>query len=218
MGSSLASSVVHQCGKLWRALNESWLGITTTENTLVAGALAADRPAARHADNYAYSTPDYLDLRRILARARPAPADVFYDIGCGMGRVVCLTARHRVAKSVGIELNPRLAAVARRNAERLRGRRAPIEVRVADAVTADLGDGTVYYLFNPFGADTLRAVLVNIKRSLAARSRDVRFIYVNPQHADAFDDAQWLEPYDTMKTFRQLDVRFYRNKPAARAR
>lgn len=215
MGSSLASSAVHQCGKLWRALNESWLGITTTEDTPVAGAPDQNRPTTRHADNYAYSTPDYLDLRRILGRARLAPADVFYDIGCGMGRVVCLAARHRVTKSVGIELNPGLAAVARCNAERLRGRRAPIEVRVADAVTADLGDGTIYYLFNPFGAETLRAVLANIERSLAARPRDVRFIYVNPQHADAFTDARWLESYDTLKTFRQLDVRFYRCLPAA---
>jgi SAM-dependent methyltransferase len=204
-------SAIHTAGRAWRALNESWLGITTTEDTPVAGAAAGNPPAARHADNYAYSTPDYLDLRRILGHARLAPTDVVYDIGCGMGRVVCLAARRRITKAVGIELNPGLAAIARRNAERLRGRRAPIEIRLADAVTADLGDGTVYYLFNPFGADTLRAVLANIERSLAKHPRAVRFIYVNPQHVDAFADSRWLEAYSALKTFRKLDVRFYCN-------
>lgn len=210
MSHSLVSSLVHRCGKVWRALNETWLGITTTEDALVKAGLQGAAPGARHADNYAYSTPDYLDLRRILARARLASTDVFYDIGCGMGRVVCLAARRRIARAVGVELHPGLAAIARRNAERLRGRRAPLEIRAADAATADLGDGTVYYLFNPFGADTLRAVLANIQRSLTARPRAVRFLYVNPQHAEAFAAARWLEPYDALKTFRGLDVRLYR--------
>jgi SAM-dependent methyltransferase len=210
--SYLLHSPVRAAGHLWRALNERWLRITTVESTPVLNPGTGQPPVPCHADNYAYSTPDYLDLRRILSRAQLTPADVFYDIGCGLGRVVCLAARRRITKAVGIELNPGLAAIARRNGERLRGRRAPIEIRVADAVTADLGDGTFFYLFNPFGAETLRAVLASIERSLAARPRAVRIVYVNPQHAAAFDEAPWLEPHDALKTFRNLDVRFYRSR------
>jgi SAM-dependent methyltransferase len=213
MFSHLLHSPVRAAGHLWRALNERWLRITTVESTPVLNPGTGQPPVPCHADNYAYSTPDYLDLRRILSRAQLTPADVFYDIGCGMGRVVCLAARRRITKAVGIELNPGLAAIARRNGERLRGRRAPIEIRLQDAATADIADGTVYSLFNPFGPDTLREVLARIRHSLMTRPRPIRIIYLNPLHKDVLQRDDWLEECDMLKTFRRLEVRFYRNRP-----
>jgi SAM-dependent methyltransferase len=210
MKSSILSSLVHGAGRGWRFANELCLGIATTEQRLSGLVPQIGATSSHHADNYAYSTPDYLDLRRILARLDMTQADVFYDIGCGMGRVVCLAARSPLTKVVGIELNPALAEIARRNAASLRGRRSPIEIRTEDAATAGVSNGTLYYLFNPFGPDTLRVVLANIELSLHRAPRAARFVYVNPQHKAVLDTTGWIEQYDATRTLRKLDVLFYR--------
>jgi hypothetical protein len=62
-----------------------------------------------------------------------------------------------------------------------------------DAVTADLSEGTVYFLFNPFGAATLAGVLENIKESLVINPRKIRILYINSAHVDLFLAQDWLE-------------------------
>lgn len=210
MTSSLMSAAVHRCGKAWRAVNERWLDIVTTEDALFRSVpgLISERS---HNDNYAYSTPDYLDLRRMLRRAQLGTSDVLYDIGCGMGRLLCLAARRRISKCIGIELHAGLAEIARRNAERLRKRIAPIEIRTQDAATADLSEGTIFYLFNPFGPDTLAAVLANLQRSFSERPRAVKIIYANPLHAKVLAATPWLVRYDELKTMRGMYMWYYRN-------
>jgi len=46
--------------------------------------------------------------------------DAAVDIGCGMGRVLCMFARRPISKCIGVECDAELAAVARRNAATLR--------------------------------------------------------------------------------------------------
>ena len=89
---------------------------------------------------------------------------MFYDIGSGMGRIVCAVARKRLRKGIGMELSEPLCQIARRNAMKLRGRKAPIEMVCGDASTADLREGTIYFMFNPFGADTMRDTPENIMK------------------------------------------------------
>jgi precorrin-6B methylase 2 len=89
---------------------------------------------------------------------------VFYDIGSGMGRIVCAAARKRLRKCTGVEMSEPLCQIARCNAMKLRGRKAPIEIVCGDAPTADLGEGTIYFMFDPFGADTIRDTLENIMK------------------------------------------------------
>jgi hypothetical protein len=45
----------------------------------------------------------------------------------------------------------------------------------------------VLYLFNPFGAETLHAVLTNLELSLLEVSRRVYVIYVKPVHKGIFE-------------------------------
>ncbi len=82
------------------------------------------------------------------------PQDVFGDLGCGMGRIVCVAARKTVRKSIGVELLEPLCEIAHRNATLLRGRKASIQIVCGDATTVDLSEGTIYFMFNPFGART----------------------------------------------------------------
>ncbi len=149
-------------------------------------------------------------MRRLDAGDR----DVFYDIGSGMGRVLCVAARGRVGKVVGIELDGSLCAIARRNADRMSGRKAMIDVRCEDASSADLSDGTIYYLHNPFGPETMRDVLGSIHRSLEARPRPVRIVYHNSVHEDLLRDCEWLELSGVFETLRGQRVTFWRASAA----
>jgi SAM-dependent methyltransferase len=149
-------------------------------DTVVAGPLPQAKESSRFGDAYVNGPVSYWILRSYLDCKNFGPKEVFYDIGCGHGRVLCMVARHRVAKCIGIELSTEFAEKARANAAALRGRLSPIEVRVGDAVDMDYTDGTTFYFGDPFGADTMRAVLKRIGQSVAATPRAVRCIFVLP--------------------------------------
>jgi len=57
----------------------------------------------------------------------------------------------------------------------------------------DYTDGTVFFFFNPFGADILRAVLSRIQTTLGSPPRPVRFLYLNPVHSAVFRSLGWLK-------------------------
>ncbi len=192
---------------LWITCNERLLAVNTR-------ARISDRPGSgpadsMHGDGFWYDAPDYRYLRRMMRILRPGPEDVFYDIGSGMGRVLCVAARWRIKRVVGIELDRPLCDIARRNADRMRGQNAPIDVRCEDASTADLSDGTIYYLHNPFGPDTMRDVLGSIHRSLADRPRSVRIVYHNSVHEELMRSCEWIELTDVFTTLRGRRVTFW---------
>jgi len=84
---------------------DAYLGIDTTSQ-LETRAPTVFRPGT---DQKHYESLDYVYLNGILNRLGLMPHDVFYDIGCGAGRVLCLAARRRVRRVVGIECVPELA-------------------------------------------------------------------------------------------------------------
>lgn len=162
--------------------------------------------AGAFGDSNYYSALDYPLLWRYLAEIELRPDDVAFEVGCGMGRALCAMARRRVRKVVGVEFSEPLALRARENVARLRGRRSPVEVLAADAAFVDYSEGTVFYLFNPFGPTTMQIVLDRIHESVGARPRRVRLLYVNPVHEDVFERATWLR-----KT-RSLESRIFRTR------
>lgn len=197
----------------WIALNERWLNISTNDRQQYEEGPGCWRGSqtdrALNADNRAYTTPDYYYLYRIVKLLKPGPQDVVYDIGSGMGRILCVMGRQNVKKCVGIELFEEMCAVARENAARLRGRRAAIEIRCEDAARADVGDGTIYFFYNPFGPDTMREALANIKRSLAQRPRRLRLVYYNSVCRDVLEACIWLRRYHSFRTFTGQEVDFF---------
>lgn len=136
---------------------------------------------------------DYLLLRKFMKPLALSPQDVMYDIGCGMGRVVCMFAREKISRCIGIEFDPQLARIAEENARRLRGRRAEIEIRCCDAAVANYSAGTIYWMFNPFGSQTLEAVMHRLHQSVAQHPRIIQLVYVNPVHEHVLERAGWLE-------------------------
>jgi SAM-dependent methyltransferase len=146
----------------------------------------------RHSDSQPYEPTDYLLIQRFIGPLKLQPADVVFDIGCGMGRVLCVIARSKVKKCIGIELSAELASIAMQNTKRLRFRKAPIEIRVTDACSADYSEGTVFWMFNPFGASVMHLVLARIQQSVTRIPRTVRISYVNPVHENVFHRQTWL--------------------------
>jgi precorrin-6B methylase 2 len=208
---------------LWAMCNDAALKIHTIPSAeppasvqLIARAAGQeDDVRPRHDDSAEYEVPDYLYLRRVVRFLEPRPEDVIFDLGCGMGRFVCLMARKKVRKCVGVELLPHLCETARKNAAQLRGRRAPIEIRCGDAASADPSEGTIYYLFNPFGPATMGEVLANIRGTLSRNPRNITIVYYNSIHEELFQASGWLEKYHAFRVQSGMAVTFWRNRQGA---
>lgn len=178
-----------------------------------------DKPLSRHTsfgDSVHYEASTYLVIRRFLPALVPGPTDVVFDIGCGMGRVLCVFARMDVQECVGIEVSPELAEIACRNVGNLRGRRAPVRVEVSDAATADYSNGTIYWLFNPFGVATMNAVLNRIEETLVSDPRPVRIAYLNPLYEGAFAARPRLQRVGHVKVwYSKTAVSYWANEQGA---
>ena len=126
------------------------------------------------------------------------PDDMLIDLGSGLGKVVMLARLLTGAKARGIELQPGLVDRARQCAEA-----AGIDVafNCADVRTADLADGTVFFLYDPFTGPVLAEVVARL-RDLAMRRAvvvcalgvDLQADWLRPRPSDAF----WLSIYDSV--------------------
>jgi len=163
---------------------------------------ASDAAATRHGDPATNMPSYYMRLLALRDALELTPQDAVIDLGCGCGRALAVFARRPLRYCRGIEFDRGAAAVARANASRLRGRRAPIDVVMADAADYPFADETLVYLFNPFGPQTLRAVLANLQRSLQAMPRRLRLCYYNPKHRDVIHAAGWLRRTATLSGFK----------------
>ena len=94
--------------------------------------------------------------------------DRFYDLGSGLGRVPMLVSLLTGTRAVGVEYEPTYVHYARRAARKLG--LANIAFRNLDAQEADLGDGTIFFMYTPFFGHMLRTVLDR----LAALGRERR--------------------------------------------
>lgn len=121
--------------------------------------------------------------RRLNPTARVSET-TFLDIGAGMGRAVLLAAEMPFKEVAGVELNPTLARIARRNLAKWRavGRVKAGRVRIVgrDAVEFPLPVGpTVAFLFNPFGRSVMKRLLTKWQEILRAQPNTLDLMYVN---------------------------------------
>jgi SAM-dependent methyltransferase len=141
----------------------------------------------RHSTAYYGVAPSVFQaLMRRWQRSRPAAAIEefsFIDVGAGMGRAVLLASELPFREVVGVELNPALERIARRNLAvwRAAGRsRAAMRIECGDAVEFKLPAGPcLAFLFNPFEAPVMRRLLTAWRKSFAGRAGQLDLIYVN---------------------------------------
>jgi len=84
-------------------------------------------------------------VEKMLDMAKVTPDDYVIDLGSGDGRTV-ITAARRGAKALGIEFNPKMAELARRNAERA-GVADKARFVEGDIFASDFSEATVLTLF-----------------------------------------------------------------------
>ena len=83
-------------------------------------------------------------VRRMLALVNLRPREKLYDLGCGDGRILVIAAKEYGAFAVGVEVNPILVWLAKRNVKKanvghyvrvIRGNLFNVDLREADVVT-----------------------------------------------------------------------------------
>ena len=155
---------------------------------LVAGRhLKSGHPHDRHATAYYGVAPSVFHaLLRRWQRSRPAaPIEdfSFIDLGAGMGRAVLLAAQLPFRQVQGVELNPTLVRIAKRNLAvwRSTGRaQTTMKMICGDAVEFPLPVGPcLVFLFNPFGATVMRRLLKAWSKALAGQAEQLDILYVN---------------------------------------
>jgi SAM-dependent methyltransferase len=106
-------------------------------------------------------TPPAL-VEKMLDLAKVTPDDIVYDLGSGDGRNVIAAAK-RGATAIGVEYNPDMVALSRRNAEAagVGGKATFIE---GDMFTADISTATVMALFLlPDNLERLRDTFMRLR-------------------------------------------------------
>ncbi len=116
-------------------------------------------------------------LLRLVDQAAVNAADVFVDVGAGVGRAATLVHLLTGASAIGLEIQPALVQAARELTARLRVERvAPV---LGDATTL-VGRGmvgSVFFLYCPFGGERLDQVLAGLEP--LARTREIRVCCVD---------------------------------------
>ncbi len=107
----------------------------------------------------------------------------FVDVGAGMGRAMLLAAEMPFRAVAGVELNPTLARIARRNLAvwRKAGRaRTPMKLTEGDAVEFALPEGPcLALLFNPFRATVMRRLMDAWRKRMKEQGGLLDLLYVN---------------------------------------
>jgi hypothetical protein len=161
-------------------------------------------------DSFGFQTNAHYTIRKIIRIVKPSTDDIIVVMGCGKGRALSHFARLRVNGVIGIEISPELSAIAEGNMVRLRGKKAPTRIINTDAVVADLSEGSVFYMFNPFGEKTLHSVLKKLELSHKPNGKQLTIIYVNPKFSSVFNYFSWLEKTHDITSFAGLRTIIYK--------
>ena len=200
-----------------RALHDSLIERAWNVDTLSLPAADVNRDD-EHDDGLCYEPMRYSILQPFLRPLQLTARDVVFDVGAGLGRALHACARLGVQRCVGVEIVPSFVSRARKNAEALRGRRCPIDIQLADASAADYRGGTVYMFFNPFGVDTMRAVLDRIHDTLHDDPRPVQIAYFTPRYESALTECPWLELTERKQSpFHRIAASYWRSTEKAAA-
>jgi len=171
------------------------LHATDTGGLILGPTLVTGHPNDAHITAYYAIAPSILDGIIDLWLQTPPPLDIdrytFLDVGAGKGRALLCAALHPFRQAVGIEINPALAAIARRNIalfESSASPLAPIAILEADALEAPLpSTPTLAFMFHPFEAPVLRRFLARVELHYQDRPGAFDLLYVNAEHAAVLD-------------------------------
>jgi SAM-dependent methyltransferase len=172
-----------------------------TSGLVPAGHLVTGHPNDEHVTAYYGVAPSILRTLIDLWRATPPPHPIrrytFVDIGAGKGRAILVASELPFHQVIGVELNPNMADIAQQNVDRWQQAHAtdttapalaPIRLIEQDALDFDLPrTPTLLFLFHPFEAPVLKALLRRIETQFAHRPGTLDILYVNAECRDILD-------------------------------
>jgi SAM-dependent methyltransferase len=121
----------------------------------------------------------------------------FIDLGCGKGRPMLVASEFPFRDIIGVELSPKLAEVARKNAAIIARRypdRTPVRVEVGDATAYPMPPGdVVLFIYNSFDRELMLKVVQGVEQAVAADpQRSIYVVYCNPAVGACFDESPVL--------------------------
>lgn len=141
-------------------------------------------------------TPDSL-VKAMLTTADVKPADVVVDLGSGDGKIAIAAARDFGARARGIEYNPEMVALARRNAQRA-GVSGKATFQQGDIFETDFSEATVVTMYLlPSLNLKLRDTLVKMKPGTRIVSHAFTLGEWEPERTISTDEATgyyWIVP------------------------
>ena len=122
----------------------------------------------------------------------------FLDIGAGMGRGLLIASRMRFREVTGIELHPDLCEIAQENIhtwESAGHARCPMKIVCQDATEFQFPHNpSVAYLFNPFRAPVLKALLRQMEKQFANRPNQLDLLYANDECIEVLEaNPRWKQ-------------------------
>lgn len=100
------------------------------------------------------------------------------DIGCGKGSAMLTMLKFPFAQVDGVEISPKLARIAKRNLAKVKAFKSKVHVSDACLLFYDAYD--MFYFYNPFPQEVMRAVMEQIDYSLKKNPRPAEIVYNNP--------------------------------------
>ena len=147
-----------------------------------------------------YMPVSYLLLEEIFRQMPPSETKHFMDIGCGMGRALCVAAHHGYNKISGVDFSKELCAEATANLQVTKQLFPSLNFSVItkDAMNFEIpADVDCIFLFNPFDVVIMGAVVYNIMESIQENPREMIVIYANPLYQDLFEEKGFEEVFHT---------------------
>lgn len=149
-----------------------------------------------------YMPVSYDVLETVLTQVPLPQCKHFIDIGCGMGRALCVAATMGARKLSGIDFSKEFCEAARKNLQSISRQTKGFEYHIFhnDAFYFEIPhDADILFLFNPFDEVIMSGVIENIETSLALHPRKLNIIYVNPLEKHLFLEAGFEQIYYTWK-------------------
>jgi predicted RNA methylase len=143
-------------------------------------------------DAHENQASSFFTLKKGLAALPLQPAEIsLLDIGCGSGRVINYCMLRAVNAVAGIDLDDEALTIAAANCGLLfdKGYKTPYTVTKADATVYAVPETVnVFYLFNPFGRQTMQAAMENMVAHAKKIKMPVYVIYCMPSFKDVFEN------------------------------
>lgn len=166
----------------------------------------------KNMDSVKYEPTCYSLLFYITSYLKLSRSDIIIDLGCGCGRAIFFFATQSVKKIIGVEFDPNIFKILKKNKQTFHFNNRNIELCNMDVVHYKFIDENILFMFNPFGEKTMSQVLNNLEESLRRENRIVRIVYINPRHDLLFISKSWIKLLSLPLDLSSKNVHLYEAK------